>query len=70
MNRPKASACETLATAIARGERAAIAEALNLLDDRRDTARERKPSKLVMSTTPSREMRVGFCLSEDTICSI
>jgi LAO/AO transport system kinase len=46
MNRPEATGCETLAAAVARGERAAIAEALNLLDDRRQIARDRAATLL------------------------
>ena len=40
MNPPEANATAALATAIGKGARAALAEALNLLDDRRPCARE------------------------------
>jgi len=39
MTLPETTACVQLAAAVARGERAALAEALNLLDDRRQAAR-------------------------------
>ncbi len=40
MHPPETNAIAALATAIGRGERAALAEALNLLDDRRTSARD------------------------------
>jgi LAO/AO transport system kinase len=46
MNRSESIEFETLAAAVARGERAAIAEALNLLDDRRPLARDRAAALL------------------------
>lgn len=46
MNRAEASATVDLAAAICRGERAALAEALNLLDDRRDSARNKASALL------------------------
>ncbi|MEZ5573245.1 MAG: methylmalonyl Co-A mutase-associated GTPase MeaB [Halioglobus sp.] len=46
MHRPQDIACVELAAAVARGERAALADALNLLDDRREVPRERAAALL------------------------
>jgi LAO/AO transport system kinase len=48
---PAYTECTALAAAVACGERAALAEALNLLDDRRDFARDRAAALLALLPT-------------------
>lgn len=59
MNRAEASATVDLAAAICRGERAALAEALNLLDDRRDSARNKASALLAKLQRAASEPQEG-----------